>query len=35
MVRGAYVNEETKIAKEHNTESPVCEGLEKTTHMIE
>lgn len=35
MVRGAYVNEETRIAKEKNIENPVCDGIEKTTEMIE
>ena len=35
MVRGAYVNEETRIAKEKNKPNPVCDGIEKTTEMIE
>jgi len=35
MVRGAYVNEEARIAKENNTDNPICDGFDKTTEMIE
>lgn len=35
MVRGAYINEETKIAREKGIENPICDGLDKTTEMIE
>ncbi|KAL4490914.1 hypothetical protein ABPG72_008650 [Tetrahymena utriculariae] len=35
MVRGAYINEETRIAKEKGIENPICDGLDKTTEMIE
>lgn len=35
MVRGAYINEETKIAREKGVENPICDGLDKTTEMIE
>lgn len=35
MVRGAYINEETRIAKEKGIDNPICDGLDKTTEMIE
>ena len=34
MVRGAYMNEERKIAKENGTESPICDTYEKTAEMM-
>lgn len=31
LVRGAYIVEETRVAKENNTENPIVECFEKTT----
>lgn len=35
MVRGAYINEENKLALEKGIETPVCETLEKTSEMMD
>ena len=34
MVRGAYINEETRIAKENGIENPICDSFDKTSEMI-
>ncbi len=31
LVRGAYMMEEQRIARENGTEDPICEGFDKTT----
>lgn len=35
MVRGAYMVEESKLAKEQSKDNPINDGYEATTSMIE
>ena len=34
MVRGAYMNEENKIAKSKGIESPICKDFDATNEMM-
>ncbi|EGR31817.1 proline dehydrogenase, putative [Ichthyophthirius multifiliis] len=34
MVRGAYMNEESRIAKKKGIENPICDSFDKTSEMI-